>query len=76
MTLREDPIEELLRRDVRAIVMGGSAGSIDALRVLLPALPVALDIPVIIALHLGPVTTHSWTSVFPTTLRCQAPCGP
>lgn len=62
---REDPIDELLRRDVRAIVMGGSAGSIDALRTLLPALPATLEVPVIVTIHLGPETAHSWTSVFP-----------
>jgi two-component system chemotaxis response regulator CheB len=65
MTARRDPIEELVHRGVRAIVMGGSAGGIDALRVVLPALPADLDVPVLVTLHLGAESVQSWASVFP-----------
>jgi two-component system chemotaxis response regulator CheB len=70
MTTRRGPIEELCRRDVRAIVMGGSAGGIDALRVVLPSLPTTVDVPVLVVLHVGPETTHAWASVFP---HCRLP---
>ncbi len=53
-------------KDVRAIVIGGSAGGIEALRVLLPTLPPALSVPVLIVLHIGPQTKGVWASVFPT----------
>ena len=36
-----------------AIVIGGSAGAIDALNVLLPALPAGLRAAVIVVLHLS-----------------------
>ncbi|HEY4015301.1 MAG TPA: chemotaxis protein CheB [Polyangiaceae bacterium] len=70
MTPRESPLEELRRHDVRAIVMGGSAGGIDALRVLLPLLPATLDVPVLVVLHVAADTTHAWASVFP---QCRLP---
>lgn len=37
---------------VDAIVVGGSAGGVDALAVLLPALPPGLRVPVVVVLHL------------------------
>ncbi len=37
---------------IRAVVIGTSAGAIGALRVLIPALPAALSIPVLIVVHL------------------------
>jgi two-component system chemotaxis response regulator CheB len=37
---------------IRAVVMGASAGGIEALSVLLPALPAALPAPVLIVMHL------------------------
>ncbi|AVP58782.1 chemotaxis protein CheB [Pulveribacter suum] len=39
-------------RGPRAIVIGGSAGSLDALGVMLPALPAQLDAAVVVTLHL------------------------
>lgn len=41
-----------LRERVEAIVVGGSAGGVDALSVLLPALPADLRAPCFVALHL------------------------
>ncbi|HEY1550579.1 MAG TPA: chemotaxis protein CheB [Kofleriaceae bacterium] len=40
--------------DPRVIVIGGSAGALDALLAILPALPVQFAIPVVIVLHLAP----------------------
>ncbi|WOB06140.1 chemotaxis protein CheB [Piscinibacter gummiphilus] len=37
---------------IEAVVIGGSAGGVDALAVMLPALPAALPVPVIVVLHL------------------------
>ncbi len=41
-------------KQIEAIVMGGSTGSLEALSVLLPALPVRALIPVAIVVHLPP----------------------
>ena len=43
---------EFLQQRIRAIVIGASAGGVEALSVLLPALPAALQAPVFIVLHL------------------------
>jgi len=40
--------------DIQAIVIGGSAGALDALLTITPALPVQLSCPIIIVLHLSP----------------------
>lgn len=63
--MKEDPGRHSMK-DVRAIVIGGSAGGIEALRTLLPALPKTLPVPVVIVLHLSPQTKGAWSSVFPT----------
>jgi two-component system chemotaxis response regulator CheB len=39
---------------IRAVVIGASAGGIGALRVLLPALPATLAVPVLVVVHLPP----------------------
>jgi two-component system chemotaxis response regulator CheB len=39
-------------KKIDAIIIGGSAGGVDALAVLLPALPAHLRVPVIVVLHL------------------------
>lgn len=38
-------------RDVDAVVVGASAGAVEALNVLLPGLPAALQVPVIVVVH-------------------------
>lgn len=40
--------------EVQAIVIGGSAGGLDALQAILPALPRELGVPVIVVLHVLP----------------------
>jgi two-component system chemotaxis response regulator CheB len=40
--------------DIEAIVIGGSAGALDALLTIIPALPEQLSCPIIIVLHLSP----------------------
>jgi two-component system chemotaxis response regulator CheB len=42
------------RRQIEAIVVGGSAGALDALSVLLPALPADCAVPVALVVHLPP----------------------
>lgn len=41
-----------LRRDIDAIVIGGSAGGVQAMHALLARLPVDFDVPVLVVLHL------------------------
>lgn len=41
-------------RRIEAVVIGGSAGGVDALLQLLPALPAGYDLPVVCILHLPP----------------------
>ena len=41
-------------RRIEAVVIGGSAGGVDALLQLLPALPAGYDLPVVCMLHLPP----------------------
>ena len=55
---------ELRRRELRAIAIGASAGGIEALRMLLPALPASLEVPVIIVLHLAAEAKADWPTVF------------
>jgi two-component system chemotaxis response regulator CheB len=40
--------------DLEAIVVGGSAGALDALLAILPALPLHVRVPIVIVLHLPP----------------------
>jgi len=47
-----DPRTELARHEVRAVVMGGSAGAVDGLLRVLPSLPAALAVPVLVVVHL------------------------
>ncbi len=49
-----DPRTELARHDVRAVVMGGSAGAVDGLLRVLPGLPATLAVPVLVVVHLPP----------------------
>jgi two-component system, chemotaxis family, protein-glutamate methylesterase/glutaminase len=56
---------ELSARAVHAVVIGGSAGGIDALRVVLPALSRARPVAVLVALHVTPdLRTDRWSLVF------------
>jgi two-component system chemotaxis response regulator CheB len=51
--------------ELSAIAIGGSAGGIEALRTLLPALPPTLDVPVFVALHLkADAREDRWPRVF------------
>ena len=49
---------------VEAIVIGGSAGAFSALRVLVPALPPALAVPVLVVIHLPPDRPSAIAEVF------------
>jgi two-component system chemotaxis response regulator CheB len=49
---------------VEAVVIGGSAGAFAALKVLLPALPAALDVPVMVVIHLPPNRPSAIVDVF------------
>jgi two-component system, chemotaxis family, protein-glutamate methylesterase/glutaminase len=48
------PVAHGLAQDIEVIVIGGSAGALEALLVLLPALPSSLAIPIVVALHVAP----------------------
>jgi two-component system chemotaxis response regulator CheB len=54
-------LEELDRHAVRAIVIGGSAGGIDAMRTLAPAL--RADVPVLVVLHVAAEASSDWSKV-------------
>jgi two-component system chemotaxis response regulator CheB len=49
---------------VKAVVIGGSAGAFAALKVLLPALPRTLGVPVVIVIHLPPDRPSAIVDVF------------
>lgn len=57
-------VQELRARPPDAIVMGGSAGGVDALRALLPSLPAGLGVPVLVVLHVAAETKTVWPMVF------------
>jgi len=66
----ETALAELQRLPIRAIVMGGSAGGIDALRTILAALPTTLHVPILVVLHLGVGSKSAWSVVFS---HCRVP---
>lgn len=57
-------LDEPHERAIRMVVMGGSAGGIEALRAVLPAFPSSFRVPVVIVLHLGAETSSNWSVVF------------
>lgn len=66
------PLQDLRAPGLRVIVIGASAGGIEALKILLTALPPSLAVPVVIALHLGADGHWDWSRVFP---GCPLPIG-
>ncbi len=56
---------------VDAVVIGASAGGIEALAVLLPALPAGLRPPVIIVLHLPRDRPACWRKYLRASARCR-----
>lgn len=65
--VRQASIDALIARPPAAIVLGGSAGGIDALKALLPALPPRLGIPVLVVIHLAHDTRADWSLLFAGT---------
>ena len=59
----------LLRTRCRAVVMGGSAGGIEALTVILSRLPEEFQLPVLVALHLHPSDQGALASHLGANLR-------
>ena len=59
--------QDLRARPPDAIVIGGSAGGVDALRALLPALPAGLGVPVLVVLHVAAETKTAWPVVLHAT---------
>ena len=73
MTTVHELRRELARQDVRIVVLGGSAGAVDGLFRLLPALPPTLAVPVLVVLHVpargsGP-TSRIFTDRTPLPVR-------
>lgn len=65
MTMTDPKGLSMLReRPLRAIVVGGSAGGIEALTVLLSALPRPLLVPVLVVLHIAAGSRTQWPVVF------------
>jgi two-component system chemotaxis response regulator CheB len=61
----------LTNQEIRAVVIGASAGAVDALGKLLPALPADLRIPLIVVVHLPPTKPSLLPEIF--SARCAAP---
>jgi two-component system chemotaxis response regulator CheB len=59
--------QEARSRSLRAIVIGGSAGGIEALSGLFAALPRPLPVPVLVVIHLATGTKPQWPLVFPAS---------
>lgn len=53
-----------VERRIRAIVIGASAGGVDALGVLFAALPRPLSVPVFVVLHIAAGSRTQWQMVF------------
>lgn len=60
---RPSPVS--LPAGLRVIVIGASAGGVDALRVLFAAMPASLPAPVVVVLHIGNDARWDWSRVFP-----------
>jgi two-component system chemotaxis response regulator CheB len=52
------------RAGLRAVVIGASAGGVEALRVLFAALPAELDVPVLVVLHVSGEVRWAWSTLF------------
>jgi two-component system, chemotaxis family, protein-glutamate methylesterase/glutaminase len=61
---------DLRERSLRALVMGASAGGIDAVGTLLSALPRPLSVPVLVVVHVAKGSKTAWPLLFP---RSTAP---
>lgn len=59
------PPAAALPAGLRAIVIGASAGGVDALRLLFASIPASLEVPVIVVLHVGNEARWDWSKVFP-----------
>lgn len=60
-------LSRLTARPLRAIVVGGSAGGIEAVRALVAGLPQPLLVPVLVVLHIAAGSRVDW----PTVFRCS-----
>jgi two-component system, chemotaxis family, protein-glutamate methylesterase/glutaminase len=61
-------VSRLAERSLRAIVVGGSAGGIEAVRAIVAALPQPLLMPVLVVLHIAPGSRVDWPALF----RCSS----
>lgn len=59
----------MTQQAVRAVVIGASAGGVQALLQILPALPASYRLPVLIVVHVPPDRDNALVSLFQT--RCQ-----
>jgi len=60
-----------MTRAIEAIVIGGSAGALDALATILPAIPVGFPLPIVLVLHVPPEGSPLLAQVL--GLRCALP---
>lgn len=56
---------------VEAVVIGGSAGAVEALGVLLPTVPADIRIPVIVLIHLPPGKASLLVEIYSAKCRCR-----
>jgi two-component system, chemotaxis family, protein-glutamate methylesterase/glutaminase len=64
MSTAQSALRSLQGRSLRAIVVGASAGGIEALSGLLAALPLPLSVPVLVVLHIASGSKPQWSLVF------------
>lgn len=62
--MNDRALSDLRAPELRAIVLGGSAGGIEAVGTLLGALPTRLGVPVLVALHIKAGSNAHWPLVF------------
>jgi two-component system, chemotaxis family, protein-glutamate methylesterase/glutaminase len=74
MNAAQRALQTLRGRSLRAIVIGGSAGGIEAVGGLLGALPRPLSVPVLVVLHIAAGSKPQWSLVFraSTAPVCEA----
>jgi two-component system chemotaxis response regulator CheB len=58
------PLPNLREQSLAAVVVGGSAGGVEAMNGLLAALPHPLGVPVLAVLHIGAGSKTAWPLVF------------
>lgn len=71
MTTMDDARTQLEQRPLRGVVIGGSAGSVEVLNQIIPALPADISVPVLIVVHLPPERANLLPGLFQPRTRLE-----